>query len=113
MSVRYVDYVSKLYFLFFSFTFYCLFDTSCLFNPWLSSVPRCGSIIVDLALKFNSTTKEQDVIMTLNDALRDGKLGEFSVGSIKGKRPNVELTGGGTTSPPDGCSWGKFSLHLM
>ena len=51
--------------------------------------------------------------MTLNDALRDGKLGELSVGSIKGKRPNVELTGGGTTLPPDGCSWGKFSLHLI
>ena len=47
------------------------------------SVPRCGSIIVDLALKFNTTTKEQDVITTLNGALKDGKLGEFSVGTIK------------------------------
>ncbi|XP_066024530.1 fibroblast growth factor receptor 1-A-like isoform X2 [Pocillopora verrucosa] len=62
---------------------------------------RCGSIIVDLALKFNSTTKEQDVIMTLNDAVRDRKLGEFSVGAIKGKRPDVEPTGGGATSPLD------------
>ena len=49
------------------------------------SDPRYGSIIVDLALKFNSTTKEQDVIAALNDALKGGKLGEFSVGSIKGK----------------------------
>ena len=56
-------------------------------------VPRCGSIIVDLRLKFKSTTKEQDVIITLNDALEDGKLGEFSVGAIKGKRPDVEPTG--------------------
>nr|XP_058961494.1 fibroblast growth factor receptor 3-like [Pocillopora verrucosa] len=62
---------------------------------------RCGSIIVDLALKFNSTTKQQDVIITLNDAMEDGKLGEFSVGAIKGKRPDVEPTGRGATSPLD------------
>ena len=66
------------------------------------SVLRCGSIIVYLALKFNSTTKEQAVIITLNDALKDGKLGEFSVGAIKGKRPDMEPTGGGATSPLDG-----------
>ena len=72
-------------------------------------VPRCVSIIVDLALKFNSTTKEQDVIITLNDAVKDGKLGEFSVGSIKRKRPNMEPTGGSATSPPDGSSGGKSS----
>ena len=66
------------------------------------SVPRCGSIIVDLGLKFNSTTKEQDVIITLNDAVKDGKLGEFSVGAIKGKRPDVEPTGRGATSPVNG-----------
>ena len=50
------------------------------------SVLRCGSIFVDLALKFNFTTKEQDVIITLNKAVKDGKLGEFSVGAIKGKK---------------------------
>ena len=66
------------------------------------SAPRCGSIIVDLGLKFNSTTKEQDVIITLNDAVKDGKLGEFSVGAIKGKRPDVEPTGRGATSPVNG-----------
>ena len=66
------------------------------------SVPRCGSIIVDLGLKFNSTLKEQDVIITLNDAVKDGKLGEFSVGAIKGKRPDVEPTGRGATSPING-----------
>ena len=73
------------------------------------SVPRCGSIIVDLALKFNSTTKEQDVIIALNGAVKDGKLGGFRVVSIKGKRPNVEPTGGGTTTPTDGRSGGKSS----
>ena len=73
------------------------------------SVPRCGSIIVDLALKFNSTTKEQDVIITLNDALKDGKLGEYSVGSIKGKRPNMEPTGEGATPPPNASYGGTSS----
>ena len=70
-------------------------------------VPRCGSIIVDLALKFNSTKKEQDVITTLNDAVKDGKLGEFS--AIKGKRPDLEPTGGGVTSPRDVSYGGKSS----
>ena len=73
------------------------------------SVPRCGSIIVDLALKFNSITKEQYVIATLNDAVKDGELGELSVGVIKGKRPDVEPTSRGTTSPLDGSYGGKSS----
>ena len=73
------------------------------------SVPRCGSIIVDLALKFNSITKEQDVIRTLNGAMKDGKLGGFSVVSIEGKRPHVEPTGGGTSTPTDGQPGGKSS----
>ena len=76
-------------------------------------VPRCGSIIVDLALKFNSTTKEQDVITILNDAVKDGKLGEFSVRSIEGTRPVVEPTGGGTTTPTDSPSGGKSSYHFL
>ncbi|CAH3158947.1 unnamed protein product, partial [Pocillopora meandrina] len=65
---------------------------------------RCGSI--DLALKFNSTTKERDVIITLNDNVKDGKLGEFSVHLLKGKRPDVEQTSGGTTTPTDASSGG-------
>ncbi|XP_066024433.1 fibroblast growth factor receptor 2 [Pocillopora verrucosa] len=73
---------------------------------------RCGSIIVDLALKFNSTTKEQDVIITLNDALKDGKLGEYSVGSIKGKRPNVEPTGEDATPPPNGSYGDTVSITV-
>ena len=77
------------------------------YNHWLFSLPRCGSIIVDLGLKFNSTTKEQLVLITLNGAVRDGKLGEFSVRSLKGKRPDVEPTGRGATSSPDGSSEGK------
>ena len=73
------------------------------------SVPRCGSITVDLALTFNSTTKEQDVLITLNDAVKDGKLGEFSVGAIKGTRPDVGPTSRGTPTPTDGPSEGKSS----
>ena len=75
------------------------------------SVPRCGSI--DLALKFNSTTKERDVIITLNDNVKDGKLGEFSVHLLKGKRPDVEQTSGGTTTPTDDSSGGKYSKHFL
>ena len=70
---------------------------------------RCGSVIVDLALKFNSTKKEQDVLTTLNDAVKDGKLGEFSVGAIKRKRPDLEPTGGGATSSPLDVSYGGKS----
>ena len=73
------------------------------------SIARCGSIIVDLALKFNSTRKEQDVIMMLNDAVKDGKLGEFSVVAIKKKRPDEEPTSGGATSPLDRSFGGKSS----
>ncbi|XP_022800751.1 fibroblast growth factor receptor homolog 1-like [Stylophora pistillata] len=68
---------------------------------------RCGSIIVDLAMKFYSKTKQQDVITTLYDAMKDGKLGEFSVGAIKGNRPDVVSVDGGATSPPVGSS-GEF-----
>ena len=90
-----------------SFAICFTFHVTC--NPQLISVPRCGSIIVDLALKFNSTTKEQDVIITLNDAVEDGKLGEFSVGAIKGKRHDVEPTGRSATSPLDRSYGGKSS----
>ena len=76
-------------------------------------VPRCGSIIVDLALKFNSTAKEEDVIITLNDAVKDEKLGEFSVGAIKGKGPDMEPTGGGATLPLDGSYGGKSPKHFI
>ena len=92
------------------FYFFCrLFYISCLPNHRLFSVPRCGSIIDDLGLKFNSTTKERDVLITLNGAVKDGKLGEFSVGSIKGTRPDVKPTSGDATSPPDWSSGGKSS----
>ena len=43
------------------------------------SVPRCGSIIVDLALKFSSNTKEQDVILSATPA----KSGPLDFPSVK------------------------------
>ena len=73
------------------------------------SVPWCRSIIVDLAPKFNSTKKEEDFIITLNNAAKYGKLGEFSIGAIKGKIPDVEPTGGGATLPLDGPKGDKSS----
>ena len=48
-------------------------------------------------------------IMMLNDAVKDGKLGEFSVVAIKMKRPDVEPTSGGATSLFDGSYGGKSS----
>ena len=74
------------------------------------SVPRCGSINVDLALKFNTITKEQDVIRTLYNAVKGGKLRDFSVGVIKGKRPDVKTTSKGTPTPTVGHSGGKSSI---
>ena len=65
------------------------------------SIPRFGGISVDLALKFNSTTKEKDVLIILNNIAKDGKLGEFSVDAIKGTRPDVEPTSKGTPASDD------------
>ena len=53
--------------------------------------------------------KEQDVITILHDAVKNGKLGEFSVGAIKGKRPDVEPTCVGTTSTLYGSYGGESS----
>ena len=104
MSVRYGN-VSKFYLLINCFLLFCfLFYTSCLPDIRLFSLSRCGSIIVDFGLKFNSITKEQDVIITLRDYVKDGKLGEFSVAAIRGTRTDVEPTGRGATSPPDWSS---------
>ena len=41
--------------------------------------------------------------------MKGGKLGEFSVGAIKWKGPDVEPTGGGSTSPLVGSYGGKAS----
>lgn len=58
---------------------------------------RCGSIEVDLALHFNSTTQEKDVITELRTAVKDGKFGEFNVSAVVGTRRDF---GGPTTKEP-------------
>ncbi|XP_022800745.1 fibroblast growth factor receptor 2-like isoform X1 [Stylophora pistillata] len=39
---------------------------------------RCGSVIVDMALKFNSVTKEKDVITKIRTAVKNGMTGDFT-----------------------------------
>ncbi|KAJ7320932.1 hypothetical protein OS493_035726, partial [Desmophyllum pertusum] len=57
---------------------------------------RCGSVIVDLELKFSSTVTEREVIAILRnaDAAKNGMLGEFIVNasSIVGTRPEDTST---------------------
>nr|XP_058943333.1 fibroblast growth factor receptor 3-like isoform X2 [Pocillopora verrucosa] len=64
----------------------------------LKSGIRCGSITVDLALIFNSTTREQDVIRFLWNAAKDGKLGQFDVSAIHGTRSSVDFEIGTTAA---------------
>jgi len=55
-------------------------------------------LIVDLTLAFSTIVTEKSVLSRLQEAAKDGKLGEFSVdaSSIKGTRPVVVTT----TTPP-------------
>ena len=49
---------------------------------------------MDLALGFSSTVNENDVLRRLQDAAKDGKLGDFDVNasSIVGARPQTGAT---------------------
>ncbi|KAJ7389507.1 Vascular cell adhesion [Desmophyllum pertusum] len=38
---------------------------------------RCGSVVVDLALKFSSTVRESKVLSLLRDAAKNGMFGDF------------------------------------
>ena len=51
-------------------------------------------MIADLTLNFNSTVKESDVLRTLQDAAKDGKLGDLDVNasSIVGTRSQTGAT---------------------
>ncbi|CAH3161356.1 unnamed protein product [Pocillopora meandrina] len=64
----------------------------------LKSGIRCGSLTVDLALVFNSTTREQDVIRFLWNAAKDGKLGQFDVSAIHRTRSSVDFEIGTTAA---------------
>ena len=50
----------------------------------------------NLALKFNSKTKEQDVIAVLRNAAKDGKLGGFNVSATKRTRSQADFDTGTT-----------------
>jgi len=52
----------------------------------VSVIPRCGNVIVDLALKFNSTVRESEVLSILRDAVKNGRFGDFNVSAITGTR---------------------------
>ena len=67
-------------------------------------VSRCGTAVVNLALKFNSPTKEGDVIAILNIAAADGILGDLSV------LPSTETVVCPPT--PTSISDGKFTSNL-
>jgi len=49
-------------------------------------LPRCGSVVVDLALKFSSIVRESEVLFILRDAANSGGLGDFNVSAITGTR---------------------------
>ena len=70
---------------------------------------RCGSVIVDVTLSFNTTVTEKRILNILKDAAKDGKLGDFNVdvSSIKRTRPEIPVTtrpaiGKTTPEPHDG-----------
>ncbi|XP_020602481.1 hemicentin-1-like isoform X1 [Orbicella faveolata] len=74
---------------------------------------RCGSVIVDLALKFKSTVKESDVLRTLQDAAKDGKLGDLDVNasSIVGVRPQTGATASTSSESESKLSWRQKSTQ--
>jgi len=69
-----------------------------------NSAKRCGSVTVDLALKFSSTVRESEVLSILRDAAENGKFGDFHVSAITGTRDTGIKTTLATTpaSPSDG-----------
>ena len=72
---------------------------------------RCGSLIVDLALKFSSTVRESKVLFTLRNAAKNGMLGDFNVSasSIIGTRLERETTTATTaTTAPTSSPYSKW-----
>ncbi|CAH3161340.1 unnamed protein product, partial [Pocillopora meandrina] len=60
----------------------------------LKSSIRCESITFYLTLIIDSKVKEQDVIIVLRDASRDGKLGDFTVSAVKRTRLQIDFETG-------------------
>ena len=55
-------------------------------------------MIVNLALKFSSTVRESDVLSILQDAVKNGKFGDFNVSAITSTR-DTEITTTMSTTP--------------
>ena len=70
---------------------------------------RCGSVIVDLALKFSSTVRESEVLILRQDAVKNGELRDFTVSSITGTR-ETGITSTLATTP---TSSSDSMLHSM
>ena len=50
----------------------------------------------DMALKFSSTVRENEVLSILRDAVKSGKFGDFNVSAITGTRyTGITTTGHG------------------
>ena len=72
---------------------------------------RCGSLHVDLVLKFNSVVAEDSVLSTFRGAVQNGKLGKLSVNasSIVGIPPVIKTTvTPPTTTPTSKSDQGMF-----
>ena len=67
-------------------------------------------------LIFDSKAKEQDVIIVLRNASRDGKLGDFTLSDIKRTRSQTDSEAGttvaGTKSPP-GSKFYSFDINIL
>ena len=71
-------------------------------------IPRCGSVIVDLALKFSSTVRESEVLSILQDAVKNGEFGDFNVIAITGTRCDS-----GIASTPTSSSDSMLPQHII
>ncbi|KAL9964183.1 hypothetical protein ACROYT_G027778 [Oculina patagonica] len=79
---------------------------------------RCGSIIVDLAIKFSSTVRESKVLSILRDAAKNGMLGGFNVSasSIIGTRlekATTEATATPTSSTEIAVCGGRTYIYII
>ena len=61
-------------------------------------IPRCGSVIVHLALKYSSTVRESEVLSILRDVVKSGRFGDSNVSAITGTR-DTRITPTAATTP--------------
>jgi len=78
---------------------------------------RCGSVIVDLALKFSSTVRESEVLFILRDATNSGRFGGFNVSAITGTRDTGIISTMATTPTSSSDSMlpyhSRFVLRIL